>query len=66
MVQIEEKFSAAGYQMPENNRRRAFTPAGSEPIFNPSATAPGFIKDVEGAPIIHFQGDASSHPSIIR
>lgn len=42
MGQIEDVFRRSGYKMPENNRRQAFVPAGSEPIPNPVGTAPCF------------------------
>jgi len=56
MDQIEEIFRRAGYQMPENNRRQAFVPAGSDAIPNPVGTAPGFIKEVEGNAVICLPG----------
>lgn len=56
MDQIEEIFRLAGYQMPENNRRQAFVPAGSHAIPNPVGTAPAFIKEVKGRPIICLPG----------
>ncbi|MFC1823073.1 CinA family nicotinamide mononucleotide deamidase-related protein [Thermodesulfobacteriota bacterium] len=56
MEQIEEQFGAAGYRMPENNRRQAFIPEGSKPIVNPVGTAPGFVKEVDAKPIICLPG----------
>jgi len=56
MDQIEEYFRRAGYQMPENNRRQAYVPAASQVIFNPVGTAPGFIIEVDGKPIICLPG----------
>ena len=56
MDRIQELFCRAGYQMPENNRRQAFIPRGSDPIPNPVGTAPGFIKEVNGRPIICLPG----------
>jgi nicotinamide-nucleotide amidase len=56
MDQIEDIFRRAGYQMPENNRRQAFVPAGSHAIPNPVGTAPAFIKEVQEKPIICLPG----------
>jgi nicotinamide-nucleotide amidase len=56
MVQIEEMFASTGYTMPENNRRQAFIPEGSHPIPNPVGTAPGFIKEIHGRPVICLPG----------
>ena len=56
MDQIEQVFRRAGYQMSENNRRQAFVPKGSHAIPNPVGTAPGFITEVDGKPIICLPG----------
>lgn len=56
MNQIEEIFRRAGYQMPDNNRRQAFVPAGSQAISNPVGTAPSFILEVNERPIICLPG----------
>jgi len=56
MEQIEEVFRRYGYRMPETNRSQAFVPKGSEAIENPVGTAPGFIKEVKGRPIICLPG----------
>jgi len=56
MDKIEAYFDRIGYQMPENNRRQAFVPTGSQPILNPVGTAPGFISEVNGKPIICLPG----------
>ena len=56
MEQIEEVFRRSGYQMSENNRRQAFVPKGSHAIPNPAGTAPGFIREVDGKPIICLPG----------
>ena len=53
---IDEIFRLAGYQMPENNRRQAFVPAGSHAIPNPVGTAPAFIKEVKTRPVICLPG----------
>lgn len=42
-AQIEERFHSYGRQPTENNRRQAYIPRGSEPIFNPYGTAPAFL-----------------------
>jgi nicotinamide-nucleotide amidase len=42
--------------MPENNRRQAYVPAGSLAISNPVGTAPAFIKETDGGPIISLPG----------
>jgi nicotinamide-nucleotide amidase len=56
MDEIEMIFRRYGYQMPENNRRQAFVPEGSEIILNPVGTAPGFIKEINGVPVICLPG----------
>jgi nicotinamide-nucleotide amidase len=56
MAQIEQVFNRYAYNMPENNRRQAFVPAGSQAIPNPVGTAPAFIKEVRGKPIICLPG----------
>jgi len=56
MEQIERIFQLAGYRMPENNRRQAYVPQGSESIPNPVGTAPAFIAEVKGKPIICLPG----------
>jgi len=53
---IEEFFQRAGYKMPENNRRQAYVPAGSQVILNPVGTAPCFIAEANGKPIICLPG----------
>lgn len=56
MAEIEEIFRRSGYTMPENNRKQAFVPAGSEVISNPVGTAPAFITLVENRPVIALPG----------
>jgi len=56
MDEIEEMFRRYGFHMPENNRRQAFVPAGSKAIHNPVGTAPGFIKEIDGKPIVCLPG----------
>jgi len=56
MAQIEKIFAHTGYKMPENNRRQAFIPKGSYPIPNPVGTAPGFISEIHGRPVICLPG----------
>ena len=56
MSQIEEIFKRYGYHMPENNRRQAFVPAGSQAISNPVGTAPAFITEIRGKPVICLPG----------
>lgn len=56
MDQIEEMFGRAGYRMSENNRKQAYVPAGSMAIPNPVGTAPGFIEEVDGVPVICLPG----------
>lgn len=53
---IEEFFQRAGYKMPDNNRRQAYVPAGSQVVLNPVGTAPCFIAEAEGKPIICLPG----------
>jgi nicotinamide-nucleotide amidase len=56
MEQIEDIFRRSGYKMPDNNRRQAFVPAGSHVIPNPVGTAPAFITEVRGRPVIALPG----------
>ena len=56
MVQIEEFFQRAGYKMPDNNRKQAYVPAGSQVVLNPVGTAPCFIAEAKGKPIICLPG----------
>ena len=56
MVQIEEFFRKIGYKMPENNRRQAYVPEGSLSIPNPVGTAPAFMKEIQGRPVICLPG----------
>ncbi|MGD8229125.1 MAG: CinA family nicotinamide mononucleotide deamidase-related protein [Desulfobacteraceae bacterium] len=53
---IEEFFQRAGYKMPENNRKQAYVPEGSQVILNPVGTAPCFIAEASGKPIICLPG----------
>jgi len=54
--QIKEVFDRIGYKMTENNRKQAFIPEGSIPIPNRIGTAPGFIKEIKGVPVICLPG----------
>ena len=56
MEQIEGIFRRYGYGMPENNRRQAFIPEGGIAIPNPVGTAPAFIKEIDGRPVICLPG----------
>jgi nicotinamide-nucleotide amidase len=56
MEQIEAYFARIGYRMPENNRRQAYVPAGSEVIPNPVGTAPCFVAEVSAKPVICLPG----------
>ena len=56
MDRIAAIFRRYGYNMPENNRRQAYVPKGSKAIPNPVGTAPGFIKEVAGTPVICLPG----------
>jgi nicotinamide-nucleotide amidase len=56
MAEIGEIFRRSGYAMPENNRRQAFVPAGSEVVSNPVGTAPAFITLVQNRPVIALPG----------
>ena len=53
---IEKYFERAGYKMPENNRRQAYSPAGSRVVLNPVGTAPCFIAEANETPIICLPG----------
>jgi nicotinamide-nucleotide amidase len=56
MDQIEEVFRRYGYQMSENNRKQARVPQGSRAIPNPVGTAPAFIAEIDGKPVIALPG----------
>lgn len=56
MHQIEGMFQKYGYQMPENNRKQAYVPEGSRPVPNPVGTAPAFIAEISGRPVISLPG----------
>lgn len=56
MDQIEGFFRKIGYEMPDNNRRQAFVPEGSLSIPNPVGTAPSFLKEIQGRPVICLPG----------
>lgn len=56
MDQIEAVFERIGYRMTDNNRRQAYIPAGSLPVPNPVGTAPGFIAQIEGRPVVCLPG----------
>lgn len=56
MAEIGEIFRRSGYTMPENNRKQAFVPAGSEVISNPVGTAPAFVTLVGNRPVIALPG----------
>lgn len=56
MDEIEAIFRRYGYEMPENNRRQAYVPAGSIAISNPVGTAPAFIKEIAQKPVICLPG----------
>jgi nicotinamide-nucleotide amidase len=53
---IEAYFQRAGYKMPENNRKQAYVPEGSHVVLNPVGTAPCFIAEAGGKPIICLPG----------
>ena len=56
MEGIAKFFERSGYQMPENNRRQAYVPAGSRVVVNPVGTAPCFIAEASGKPVICLPG----------
>ncbi len=56
MDEIEQTFRRYGYEMPENNRRQAYVPAGSLAISNPVGTAPALIKEIKKRPVICLPG----------
>ncbi len=56
MEEIAAMFRLYGYDMPENNRRQAYVPTGSYAISNPVGTAPAFIKEIAGKPVICLPG----------
>ena len=56
MEQIEAVFRRYGYRMPETNRKQAYVPEGATIIENPVGTAPAFIKEIQGVPVICLPG----------
>jgi nicotinamide-nucleotide amidase len=56
MDEIVGIFRRYGYEMPENNRRQAYVPAGSIAISNPVGTAPAFITEIAQRPVICLPG----------
>jgi len=56
MDEIEAIFRRYGYEMPENNRRQAYVPAGSIAISNPVGTAPAFITEMAQTAVICLPG----------
>ncbi|MCF8142464.1 MAG: CinA family nicotinamide mononucleotide deamidase-related protein [Deltaproteobacteria bacterium] len=56
MDEIVGMFRRYGYEMPENNRRQAYVPAGSIAISNPVGTAPAFITQIAQRPVICLPG----------
>ncbi len=56
LAQIEAIFARWGRAIGENNKRQAYLPAGSIPIFNPVGTAPGFIVEAEQGTVIALPG----------
>lgn len=56
MEQIEALFRKIGYRMPENNRRQAYVPRGSLAVPNPVGTAPGFVTEIDGTPVVCLPG----------
>ncbi|MGD8385859.1 MAG: CinA family nicotinamide mononucleotide deamidase-related protein [Desulfobacteraceae bacterium] len=56
MDDIRALFERRGYHMSENNRRQAWIPEGSEAVPNPVGTAPGFVAEVRGKPVICLPG----------
>lgn len=56
MDQIERMFKKYGYKMSENNRKQAYVPEGSTAFSNPVGTAPPFIAEIQGRPVICLPG----------
>jgi nicotinamide-nucleotide amidase len=54
--QIQAIFRRYGTQPTENNRRQAFVPRGATAIENPVGTAPAFIVEIDGRPVIALPG----------
>ena len=46
LTRLEQHYKSRGRQMPENNKKQAMLPAGSELIDNPIGTACGFAIDI--------------------
>lgn len=56
MDRIQALFRERGYGMSENNRKQAWIPEGSEAVPNPVGTAPGFVVEILGRPVICLPG----------
>lgn len=56
MAQISEMFRSSSFTMTENNRRQAYVPEGALAVSNPVGTAPSFIADVKGKPVVSLPG----------
>ncbi|UCD57162.1 MAG: CinA family nicotinamide mononucleotide deamidase-related protein [Candidatus Hydrogenedentota bacterium] len=54
--QIESLFKRHGFTMSPNNRKQAFIPRTAIAIENPVGTAPGFVAEKDGKPIISLAG----------
>jgi len=54
--QIQARFREYGRKPTENNRRQAFIPKGSMPIYNPAGTAPSFVVNLGSACVISLPG----------
>ncbi len=53
---LREFFARRGGDMPENNLKQAYLPAGCTPFYNASGTAPGFALSRGGKTAICFPG----------
>lgn len=53
---IFERLEKRGVKVSENNKKQAFLPEGSIPIYNSVGTAPGFIKECDSKYIVCLPG----------
>ncbi len=53
---IQKRFAARGWKMPEVNRKQAMVPHGAAVLDNPNGTAPGLWIEAEGKGIVLLPG----------
>jgi len=53
---ITARYRGFGREPTDNNRRQAMVPEGAEAILNPLGTAPAFVVEVDGVPVVALPG----------